>query len=88
MYYREREKMDSLVGEIKLEKGFLEGVEKKVFRTSDTSWVSESYVKTLEEEFGKMITITRDALKLASISREELKKIKEEKSDLRIKDNV
>lgn len=71
--------MESISGEIKIVKGFLESAEKRVFEAQNGKiWVDESYVKTLEEEMGKLITITRDALKLSSISRERLKQIEDE----------
>jgi hypothetical protein len=74
--------MDVLSGEIKVVKGFLESAEKRIFEAQDKKvWVDEAYVKTLEEEMGKMLTIARDALKLSAISRERLRllesKIKE-----------
>lgn len=66
--------MDVLSGEIKIVKGFLESAEKRIFEAQDKRiWVDEAYVKTLEEEMGKMLTIARDALKLSAISRERLK---------------
>lgn len=61
--------MDVLTGEIKTEKGFLESVEKKIFKTEDTVWVSESYVTILETEMGKIISIAQDALKIAGMVR-------------------
>ena len=61
--------MDVLTGEITTEKGFLESVEKKIFRTEDTVWVSESYVTILETEMGKIISIAQDALKIAGMVR-------------------
>lgn len=69
--------MDVISGEIKIEKGFLEDVEKKVMHSDSGKWISDTYVSSLEEQLGIMITIARDALKLSSISREELKKLKE-----------
>lgn len=62
--------MEKLTGVIKTEEGFLEGVSKQVFVTEDKTWVEEGYVLLLEEEFEKMLTLTKDALKLAALSRE------------------
>ena len=66
--------MESISGEIKIEKGFLEGLQKKVLEAGEQVWVDANYVNTLESEFEKVLEVAKNALALAAISRERLKK--------------